>query len=116
MPSSARALAATTLVQIIRRGRSLDKALDECLPRLQDTRERALVQELTYGVVRWYWRFEHQLDQLLTRGLRNRDADVKMLLMIGLHQLQHLGVPTHAAPFSTWLSNVSWANSPMSLS
>jgi 16S rRNA (cytosine967-C5)-methyltransferase len=97
MPSSARALAATTLVAIIRRGRSLDKALDECLPRLHDPRERALVQELTYGVVRWYWRFEHQLDQLLTRGLRNRDTDIKMLLMIGLHQLQHLGMANHAA-------------------
>lgn len=62
-----------------------------------DPRQRALVQELVYGTLRWYYRLQAVLDRLLKRPLRQRDGDLYCLLLSGLYQLSRLEVPSHVA-------------------
>lgn len=101
MQHNTRVIAARALDSIIGRGRSLDATLTDALTRLTDKRDRAFVQELVYGVLRWYWRLMPQLQHLLRKPLRDRDRDVEMLLLLGLYQLQHLSTANHAAVSET---------------
>ena len=41
-------------------------------------------------------RLNVQLDKLLSKGLKSKDADVRALLLIGLYQLQCMRLPDHA--------------------
>lgn len=96
-----RSIAALTLTAVIGRGRSLDKTLADTTRNLSDKRAQAYVQELVYGVLRWYWRLKPQLAHLLKRPLRGRDRDIEMLLLVGLYQQQFLATATHAAVSET---------------
>ena len=58
----------------------------------ENTQQRALVQDLCYGVLRHRGALDAMLTPLLTKPLR--DERLRQLLRIGLYQLQH----THAAP------------------
>ncbi|MGR9091195.1 MAG: 16S rRNA (cytosine(967)-C(5))-methyltransferase RsmB [Gammaproteobacteria bacterium] len=101
MDRNTRSIAALVLDAVIGRGRSLDKTLAELTRGLADKRDQAYVQELVYGVLRWYWRLAPQLGQLLKRPLRERDRDIEMLLLVGLYQQQYLATATHAAVSET---------------
>lgn len=93
-------LAAARLVQqVISCGRSLAEALPSVTS--IDARERALVQELTFGTVRWYLRLSHALDLLLDRPLPDKHADVRALLCVGLYQLAFTRIPDYAAVSAT---------------
>ncbi|HHH45623.1 MAG TPA: 16S rRNA (cytosine(967)-C(5))-methyltransferase RsmB [Thiotrichales bacterium] len=90
--AAARRLAAAhALVRVVEGGRALPAALRAAAPE-----ERGWVQEMAYGVCRWYYRLQAMLDPLLRRPLRKRDAPVRMLLLIGLYELEILGHPPHA--------------------
>ncbi len=56
----------------------------------------ALLQELCFGVCRWYPRLQFYLGLLLTKPLRNKDLDVQCLLLVGLYQLLFMRIPDHA--------------------
>jgi len=101
MSENTRTAAAQSLLSIIEQGRSLDSVLAKRLAALDEKRDRAYVQELVYGVLRWYWRLRAQLEALLHRPLRKRDRDVEMLLLIGLYQLRYLSTARHAAVSET---------------
>jgi 16S rRNA (cytosine967-C5)-methyltransferase len=94
---SARSHAARILAQVIDDGRSLSDVLPAALKGVVDPRERALVQELVYGTLRWYYRLRTVLDHLLKRPLRQRDGDLSCLLLSGLYQLSCMAVPSHVA-------------------
>lgn len=89
--------AARVVRRVARRGDSLSRVLPPRLERLGDAHARALVQELSFGTLRWYWRLEAQLDGLLERPLRARDADVHALMLVGLYRLLEQDLPHHAA-------------------
>ncbi|RKZ36034.1 MAG: 16S rRNA (cytosine(967)-C(5))-methyltransferase [Gammaproteobacteria bacterium] len=95
-PSKARE-AALDIVEQVFAGRSLSSALPEVFRHMPDTRERALCQEISYGVFRWWPRLGACLDGLLERPLRERDADIRAAIFIGLYQLGYTRVPAHAA-------------------
>jgi 16S rRNA (cytosine967-C5)-methyltransferase len=62
--------------------------------------DRALLKELTHGVVRW----QRTLDWLIARktGDRSQKADLQILLRLGLYQLFWLSrIPDHAAVHET---------------
>lgn len=101
MKNDPRASAARVLVQVTVSGRSLAEALPAGLQPVAGAQQRALVQELSYGTLRWYYRLEAMLGQLLTRPLKQRDADVRCLLLAGLYQLDQLEIPAHAAVHET---------------
>lgn len=96
-----RAVAASAIAQVLGSGRSLAAILPDQLRGIADPCDRALAQELIYGVLRWLPRLELIIERLMTRSLRTRDRVVHALLLIGIHQLAHLRVPAHAAVSAT---------------
>ena len=97
MTTDARACAARVLVQVVSGGRSLADALPDAVQAVSDARQRALVQELSYGTLRWFYRLDVQLQQLMQKPLKQRDVDVRCLLLIGLYQLTQLAMPQRVA-------------------
>jgi 16S rRNA (cytosine967-C5)-methyltransferase len=59
--------------------------------------DRALVQQLCYGTMRYYPRLNAYLGQLLDKPLRGKDSDITALLLLGLYQLEYTRIPDHAA-------------------
>jgi 16S rRNA (cytosine967-C5)-methyltransferase len=59
--------------------------------------QRALLQELVYGTLRWFYRLDAILAQLLKKPLKQRDGDVRCLLLTGVYQLSRMAVPSHVA-------------------
>lgn len=98
---SARARAHAVLCEVILRGRSLSDTLAAGVADLGVPRERAFARELCFGVVRWLPRLEAIAGELLAHPLRPRDGDVRVALLLGLHQLLHTRVPAHAAVSET---------------
>ncbi len=96
--ATARAVAARVVAAVVH-GRSLDDALDEQFARLPKVlgSERALIQEMSYGTVRWLLRLEPLLQGLLDKPLKEKDDDLRALLLVGLYQLLSMRVAKHAA-------------------
>ena len=92
-----RGLAAGAITSVLRDGRSLNRCLEEALVELGDPRDRALVRELSFGVVRWLPRLQLTLDALVERPLRAKHTPVRVALLLGLYQLLYTRVPEHAA-------------------
>jgi 16S rRNA (cytosine967-C5)-methyltransferase len=87
---------AARVIQRVARGRSLSEVLPEELESV-DPADRPLVQELCYGVLRWWLRLQGIKAALLSRPLKSRDGDVEALLLVGIYQLLYMRVPPHAA-------------------
>ena len=68
------------------------KSAADCL----DGRDRALAMELANGVLRWYWKLDHLLGQFLKKPLRNKEHDLKLLLLMSLYELVELSTPDYA--------------------
>ena len=98
---NSRLIAADILCRILKDGQSLTVALDDRLQKIDSGKERAFIQALCYGVVRQYFRLDFVLSQLLKKPFKNKDIDVKALLLIGLYQLKYMRVKPHAAVSET---------------
>jgi len=111
--ATARSLAASCLVQIMQQGRSLSVVLDEQLSIFPVGHERALTQELCYGVLRWGPRLQAIAGQLLQKPLKKKDGDVYALILIGLYQSLYMRIPDHAlvteTVAATRVLNKPWA-------
>jgi 16S rRNA (cytosine967-C5)-methyltransferase len=99
---------------VIAAGQSLPEALAAELRVLPDTRMKALAQELSYGTLRWYYRLDALLSQLLPKPLKARDTDLRCLLLAGLYQLDKLALPqrvaVHETVQATRALNKRWAS------
>ncbi len=93
----ARGVAVEVLLAVLRGHENLSNALEARLGALADERDRALVRELSYGVLRWLPRLRYFLARLLDQPLRAKDTDIECLLILGLYQLAHTRVPPYAA-------------------
>lgn len=91
--------AAAQAVQAVWRGRSLDVALPNALAALPATlaREHALIQEMTYGALRWHFQLLPLVRDFIQKPFQDKDADVEALLVVGFYQLLHMRVAAHAA-------------------
>jgi 16S rRNA (cytosine967-C5)-methyltransferase len=98
--ANARSLAATAVCEVLQNGRSLSFALPPLLVQAA-VADRPLIQELVYGTLRWRFRLEALLQQLVARALKAKDQDITCLLLLGLYQLAHTAVPEHAAVHET---------------
>jgi 16S rRNA (cytosine967-C5)-methyltransferase len=97
--TNARALAARVVEQVLVHARYLDTALTEtldALPRAQ-ARDAALVQEMSYGALRWFDQLTTVAAMFLDKPLKTKDQDVYALLLVGLYQLLFMRVARHAA-------------------
>lgn len=104
---NSRAVAADVLVAVIHERQSLSACLEHALSGLEKTGDRAFVQAICYGVLRWYWRLEHILGQLTRKPIK--DARVRMLALLGLYQLRYMRVKPHAAVSETVSAASAWA-------
>lgn len=91
------AVAARVIAAVVIQQQSLNTALDEQRSSLTQYGDKALLQELCYGVLRWRWQLEFVLQRLVTKPLRKADWDVAALILVGLYQLQHMRAPAHVA-------------------
>ncbi len=110
---SLRLTAARILSSVAKDGHSLTESLDSGLKSVEDVKDKAFVQALCYGVIRQYHRLDFILDQVLAKSLRNKDNDIKMLLLAGLYQIHYMRVKPHAAVSETVsaVGRKSWAKS-----
>ena len=101
-PGSARAAAAHALGAILRRGRTLDQALDAA-PGLEalSSRDAAFARLLLLTTLRRMGQIDAFLAGLMDRQLPARRGSVQDVLRLGVCQLAFLETPAHAAVAST---------------
>jgi 16S rRNA (cytosine967-C5)-methyltransferase len=95
-PIPVRVAATQILLQVVEQHQSVNKVFAEILPKVKEN-DRGLCQQLCYGVLRWHLTLEALAQQLLSKGLKQKDADIKLLLLIGLYQLRSMRIKPHAA-------------------
>lgn len=94
-------LVSARIIQKVLAGRSLSELIPQYLNGLDDSRDRGLVQAISYGVMRTYPRLLHLQRQLMGKPLKPKDRDIEALILIGLYQLLYLRVGDHAAVHET---------------
>ncbi|WDE05358.1 16S rRNA (cytosine(967)-C(5))-methyltransferase RsmB [Thalassomonas viridans] len=95
-----RALAAKCTFAVIDQGRSL---ADE-LPRLQakvEGKDKGLLQEITYGVLRYLPELEFDVRQLMAKPLTGKQRVCHFLILVGIYQIKYTRIPDHAAVSET---------------
>ena len=102
-PTDSPRRAAYEILQRVADGAFADVVLDTVLERSTlDLRDRRLVTELVYGVLRLLGRVDFALTQFCKRPLDRLQSEVLWLLRLGAYQLLELDrVPAHAAVNST---------------
>lgn len=95
-----RAGAAEVVFEVAHGGASLDAVLEGRAGRFVD-RDRALLKELCFGTLRWYWRCLGVVERLLERPLRKRDRVIETLMLVGVYQMDQMRLPPHAAIHTT---------------
>ncbi|WP_462115856.1 transcription antitermination factor NusB, partial [Lysobacter xanthus] len=96
-----RIAAARVLDAVLHRHRSLRAELGPALSTLPDPRDRALAEAICLAVLRAPQRYGATLDAWMSKPLPQRDGLVRALLMVGLAQLDPLGLAPHAAVAAT---------------
>ena len=99
-PVNIRALAAKCCYSVIDQGRSLS---DE-LPRQQakaDIKDKGLLQEICYGVLRYLPELEHDVRTLMQKPLTGKQRVFHFLLLVGVYQIKYMRIPDHAAVSET---------------
>jgi len=92
-----RARAAQTIEAVLERGESLATALPYAQSLLENTKDKALLQEITYGVMRELMQLEYYIGALVQTPLKGKQRIVHHLLIVGAYQLLHMRIPPHAA-------------------
>ncbi|OUR63536.1 16S rRNA (cytosine(967)-C(5))-methyltransferase [Colwellia sp. 39_35_sub15_T18] len=99
-PVNIRALAAKCCYGVIDKGRSLS---DE-LPKQQDkatAKDKGLLQEICYGVLRYLPELEHDVRGLMQKPLTGKQRVFHFLLLVGAYQIKYMRIPDHAAVSET---------------
>lgn len=99
--SNSRAIAAQIISRVLKEKISLKDALSAGVNANIESRDRSFIQELCYGVIRWYAPLKQLCSYLLKKPLNANDQDVYALLLIGLYQLNYLRTSPHAAVHET---------------
>ncbi len=115
-PAKVRATAAQILASLLRQQGSLASLLPRTTDMAdQDQNQMALLRELCFGTCRWYHQLNQELGSLLDKPLKNKDADIHCLLLLGMYQLEHMRLADHAAVSETVNATVvlkkGWAKS-----
>ena len=103
MAMNERALAAQILNDVlplkkgqVHNGRSLSALLPKTIAKYPEA-DRPLLQELCFGVCRWFIRLDKIASQVTHHPFKTRDSDIHALLLVGIYQILYLRVPDHAA-------------------
>ena len=97
-----RAHSAKICWQVIDQGRSLDGALADYVSQYRpNPKDKGFVQEVVYGVCRWYGELDSVASKYLKTPIRKKDRVIHFLLLVGFYQLRHLQTAKHAAVAET---------------
>lgn len=92
-----RALAAKVIFQVLEKGGSLSVALPEQQQKLQSGKDKALLAELCYGVMRHLPQLDKLISDCMSKPMKGKQRIVHQLLLIGCYQLYFTRIPAHAA-------------------
>ncbi|MBE0370039.1 16S rRNA (cytosine(967)-C(5))-methyltransferase RsmB [Pseudoalteromonas aurantia] len=98
--ANVRALAAEVLYQVVDKGQSLNTQLPFAAQKVHG-KDKALLQQICYGVLRYLPTLEHYCQQLLEQPLKGKRRVYQFVLYVGMYQLQYMRVPEHAAVAET---------------
>jgi 16S rRNA (cytosine967-C5)-methyltransferase len=93
--SDARVLCALVLYQVYVQQKSLNTLLPEASRYVRE-QDRALLQELSFGVCRWFYWLKSLYQPLLSKPLHRNDFLAECLLCVGIYQLIFTRIPSHA--------------------
>ncbi|MCL1126983.1 16S rRNA (cytosine(967)-C(5))-methyltransferase RsmB [Shewanella surugensis] len=92
-----RALAAKVIFQVLEKGLSLSVALPDQQRHLDNGKDKALLAELCYGVMRVLPQLDKQVSDCMSKPLKGKQRIVHQLLLVGCYQLYCTRIPSHAA-------------------
>lgn len=91
-----RSIAAKAISQVLDQGLSLSSVIPELQKSISD-KDKALLQELCFGVLRTLPQLEWIIQQLMDKPLKGKQRILHYLIMVGLYQLLYTRIPAHAA-------------------
>ncbi|CDH05711.1 16S rRNA m5C967 methyltransferase,S-adenosyl-L-methionine-dependent [Xenorhabdus bovienii str. oregonense] len=91
-----RNIAAKAIHQVLEQGQSLSTVIPELQQRVSD-KDKALLQELCFGVIRVLPQLEWFIGQLMAKPLKGKQRIFHYLIMVGIYQLTYTRIPAHAA-------------------
>jgi 16S rRNA (cytosine967-C5)-methyltransferase len=97
MSKNLRALAARACYQVVDQGKSLSEVLHKAQIELDSPLDKALLQEICFGVMRYLPQLETVCQKLMDKPLVKHLRPLQFLIYVGLYQLKFLRVPDHAA-------------------
>ncbi len=92
-----RALAAKAIFQVLEKGVSLSVALPEQQKQIESGKDKALIAELSYGVMRYLPQLDKCISDCMSKPLKGKQRIVHQLLLVGCYQLYFTRIPSHAA-------------------
>ncbi|WP_076417385.1 16S rRNA (cytosine(967)-C(5))-methyltransferase RsmB [Colwellia sp. UCD-KL20] len=99
-PANIRALAAKCTYAVIDQGRSLGDELPKQIAKI-DIKNKGLLQEICYGVLRYLPELENEVQQLIEKPLKGKQRVFHFLMLVGVYQLKYMRIPDHAAVSET---------------
>ncbi|MEW6989569.1 16S rRNA (cytosine(967)-C(5))-methyltransferase RsmB [Colwelliaceae bacterium 6441] len=96
MAANVRALAAKCVFAVIDKGRSLADELPAFQAKVEG-KDKGLLQELCYGVLRYLPELENDARQHIKKPLVAKQRVIHFLILVGIYQLKYTRIPDHAA-------------------
>ncbi|WP_446470055.1 16S rRNA (cytosine(967)-C(5))-methyltransferase RsmB [Xenorhabdus stockiae] len=101
-----RSIAAKAISQVLEQGQSLSTVIPELQQKVSD-KDKALLQELCFGVMRVLPQLEWLITQLMAKPLKGKHRIFHYLIMVGMYQLTYTRIPAHAAIAETVNGTIS---------
>ena len=92
-----RALAAKAIFNVLEKGISLSVALPDQQQHLTNGKDKALLAELCYGVMRQLPQLDKCVSDCLSKPFKAKQRILHQLLLVGCYQLYFTRIPAHAA-------------------
>ncbi|MDF7671107.1 16S rRNA (cytosine(967)-C(5))-methyltransferase RsmB [Orbaceae bacterium ESL0721] len=96
-----RAISAEVTFQVIEQGQSLSALLLKRTSSKLDDRDRALVQEICFGIMRRLPELNFYLQTLMSKVLTGKNRVLHYLLLVGIYQILYTRIKPHAAVSET---------------
>ena len=96
MAANLRALAARCTFAVVDKGRSLADELPQQIAKI-DGKDKGLLQELCYGVLRHLPELEHDVREFIKKPLTGKQRVGHFLMLVGVYQIKYTRIPDHAA-------------------
>lgn len=98
---NSRACAAKAIYEVLEQGRSLSDSLSSAQQLCTNPKDKGLIAELSYGVLRWLPQLDFRLQTKLSKPLKGKTRIIHHLMLVGIYQLLHTRIPSHAAVSET---------------